>query len=363
MGKSLSAGYRTHIRGHVTDRVTCIKVKSVDGTILKGFTEHDLDLVIDVADGDGEITYKAMSGYIRTAIASDADFSVDNVDFEIVLDDLGIKKADMRAGRYDDAECKLFEVIHSNLALGIAKLKRGTIGEVKISEPSGGQAEFRDMHQAMTRNLVELVTPDCAFVDLGDFRCKVRLDPPVWTPTTAFTVRPAQDAGLGSVVKPTVFNDRHFKCTTAGTSGGTEPAWNTTLGGTTADGSVVWTTIRASTIEATVASVTDLRRIFTLTYSGDAPDAFLKLGLAKFTSGANAGLSKEVKNFEAAASDRITLFEELPFNLVVGDSLTISAGCDKLVPTCSVTFDNIDNMRAMPYVPGQDLILNFPDAR
>lgn len=363
MGKTLTAGYLTHIQGGATDRATCWKVKSVDGTILKGFTDHDRDLKIDVGDGDGEIIYTSASGYTRTAIASDADFSVDNVDFEIVLDDLGIKKTDLRAGRYDNAEVKIFEVIHSDLSLGIAKLKRGTIGEVKISEPSGGFAEFRDMHQALTQNLVELVTPDCAFVDLGDARCKVRLDPPVWLPTEPYTVRPAQDAGLGSVVKPPSFNDRHFKCVAKGTSGGSEPAWTTTLGGTTADGSVVWEAIRAMTIEATVASVIDLRRTFTLTYSGDAPDAHLRLGLAVFTSGANAGLKEEVKNFQTASSDRITLFEELPFNIEVGDALTISAGCLKDVPTCVEAFDNIDNMRAFPYVPGQDLILNFPDAR
>ena len=363
MGKTLSAGYITHINGRVTDRATCWKIKSVDGTILQGFTEHDRDLKVDVGDGDGEIIYKAATGYTRTAIASDAGFSVDNADLEIILDDLGIDKADLRAGRYDNAEVKIFEVIHSDLALGIAKLKRGRIGEVKISEPSGGIAEFRDMHQALTQNLVELVTPDCAFVDLGDNRCKVRLGPPPWAATTAYTVRPAQDAGLGSVVKPTVFNDRHYKCVTAGTSGGTEPSWNTTLGATTADGTVVWEAIRANTIEATVATLTDLRRIFTLTYAGEAPDAFLRLGLAVFTSGANAGLKEEVKKFEAGAGDKVTLFEELPFNLTIGDTLTITAGCDKRVPTCSVTFDNIDNMRAMPYVPGQDLILNFPDAR
>lgn len=362
MTKSLLSGYRAHLQQGVTERATCWKIKSADGSIILGFTDHDQDLTINIGDGD-IVTYKAATGYTRTAIASDADLSVDNLDLEIVLDDLGIKKADIRAGRYDDAEVKIFEVVHSNLALGFARLKRGRIGEVKIAEPSGGEAEFRDMHQALSQNLVELVTPDCAFVDLGDGRCKARLDPSVWLATTTYTVRPAQDAAKGSVVKPSVFNDRHFKCVTKGTSGGSEPAWNLSLGGQTNDGSVVWEAIRALTIEATVASLDDLRRVFRLSYSGDAPDDFLRDGLAAFTSGANAGLKKEVKKFEAAASDKVTLFEELPFDLAIGDSLTITAGCDKTVAECTATFDNIDNMRAMPYVPGQDLLLNFPDAR
>src|SRR6185295_3875805 len=35
---------------------------------------------------------------------------------------------------------------------------------------------------------------------------------------------------------------RVFECTTGGTTGASEPAWNTTIGGTTSDGSVTWTT-------------------------------------------------------------------------------------------------------------------------
>jgi hypothetical protein len=34
----------------------------------------------------------------------------------------------------------------------------------------------------------------------------------------------------------------HFECTTAGTTGGAEPSWNTTVGGATNDGTCVWTT-------------------------------------------------------------------------------------------------------------------------
>ncbi len=42
-------------------------------------------------------------------------------------------------------------------------------------------------------------------------------------------------------VVPTVSNGRCYECTTAGTSGITEPAWNTVLESATNDDTVVWT--------------------------------------------------------------------------------------------------------------------------
>lgn len=56
-----------------------------------------------------------------------------------------------------------------------------------------------------------------------------------WAASTAYS--------LGDKVRPLTSppSGKLFRCTTAGTSGGSEPTWNTTLGATTNDGSVVWT--------------------------------------------------------------------------------------------------------------------------
>ena len=56
-----------------------------------------------------------------------------------------------------------------------------------------------------------------------------------WAATTAYVV--------GDVVKATSGNETiYFHCTTAGTSGGSEPTWDTTVGNTTVDATVTWTT-------------------------------------------------------------------------------------------------------------------------
>ncbi len=54
-----------------------------------------------------------------------------------------------------------------------------------------------------------------------------------WAASTAYTV--------GEYVLPATPNGHLYKCTTAGTSNSTAPAWPTTSGATIADGTVVWT--------------------------------------------------------------------------------------------------------------------------
>ena len=59
-------------------------------------------------------------------------------------------------------------------------------------------------------------------------------DPPAWQASNAYS--------LGDPVRPTARTGYVFECTTAGTSGGSEPgSWPTTPGNTQADGSVTWT--------------------------------------------------------------------------------------------------------------------------
>lgn len=59
---------------------------------------------------------------------------------------------------------------------------------------------------------------------------------PEWVASTAYA--------LNDMVQPTTPNGYRYKCTTAGTSSGTEPAsWPLTVGSTVNDGTVVWTNI------------------------------------------------------------------------------------------------------------------------
>jgi uncharacterized phage protein (TIGR02218 family) len=164
--KTIGAGLAQHLAGEVTTLVTCWKIARRDGLVL-GCTDHVRDLEVE------GLTYRAASGYTRTAIRGTADLAVDNLDVESVFADEGISEEDLRAGRYDFAEVRMFLVNYVNVAQGILKLRRGWLGEVTIRD-GRYLAELRGMTQRLQMTVGEVYAPDCA-ADLGDARCGVDL--------------------------------------------------------------------------------------------------------------------------------------------------------------------------------------------
>ncbi len=246
---------------------------------VRGFTGHDEDLTID------GVLYQSTLGYSPESISQGANLQTDSIDLQGILqnaakmaiDNLtidGISDEDVIAGFYDGALIsKIFGVNYEDLSQGeIIYPISGRLGKVSLSRGTY-KAELANKAAPLQETLQGVYSNVCR-ADLGDDLdmsepehrlqqgkgCKVRLDPPVWRPSKAYTVRPAADAGLGSVVKPTIYIGRQFKCSTAGTSGLVEPAWNPTIGGTTIDGTAVWTTIEALTKNGVVYQAIDRRR-------------------------------------------------------------------------------------------------------
>ncbi|MFN7948387.1 MAG: DUF2163 domain-containing protein [Blastocatellia bacterium] len=115
--------------------------------------------------------------------------------------------------------------------------------------------------------------------------------------------------------------------------------------------------LTAFTHTATVSAVTD-RRTFTVSLSPGRADNYFAYGRAQFTSGANAGLAMEIR---ANAGNQITLLLPLRSQIAIGDSVTLSAGCDGERSTCRDKFQNVVNIRCEPDLPGYEKVLHFPD--
>lgn len=90
-------------------------------------------------------------------------------------------------------------------------------------------------------------------------------------------------------------------------------------------------------------------------------DGWFTAGRLLWTSGANAGLSVEVKTHAALpAAVRIDLWQAVPEGIAAGDAFTVTAGCDKRFATCRDRFANSANFRGFPHIPGNDFVIRYP---
>lgn len=110
----------------------------------------------------------------------------------------------------------------------------------------------------------------------------------------------------------------------------------------------------SATFPGTVTAVTS-RKSFTveLAASSTASDFSFAGGVITFTDGLNGSFFREVKGDPLTNSGVVTLWEELPANVQIGDAFTLEAGCDRLLSTCRDTFNNIVNFRGYGvFIPG-----------
>lgn len=112
--------------------------------------------------------------------------------------------------------------------------------------------------------------------------------------------------------------------------------------------------VRASfTTAATATVATDSQLRY---FSGNMAQAagYFDLGTVTFTSGANNGLSRTVRNHNSGGV--LILLSPLPAPVAVGDTFNILPGCDGLQSTCSGKFSNLVHFRGQPYIPQPETV-------
>jgi len=341
---SLDAAAEAHLTQTCATLAACLKITLINGTVF-GFTNYSQDLIIN------GVTFSSMSGQNITATETSTGFSVDSIDIETLKVITGIPVASILSGLFDHASFDYFLVNYLDFSMNFGILRRGKIGKI-TNERSQYAIELRGMMEAYKKRILDLYTAQC-IVDLGDAKCKVQLNPPVWTALTGFTIRASGLGESGGIVKPTAENRRHFKAVIAGTSGASEPSWDTVIGNTTVDGTVTWEAIQSLFLPGVVEQVsTATHRIFIDNSMVELDDFFLG-GKLTWLTGDNANRSFEVKRFKTVNSNKeleLILSTFLPIK--VGDTYTIQAGCSKRKDEdCIAKFDNIVNFRGYPLIP------------
>lgn len=229
MAKTISTPMMNHLAHAVTTIALCWQIIRTDGTIYS-FTSLDADLVIS------GVTYSSIAGFSNTAITTGSQGSVDNLEVVGYFTEGGITEQDLKNKLFNNASIFLFAVNWKDLSMGIIMLRSGWIGEY-VRAPNGAfMAELRGLTQALVTEFSNIFMPICR-ADLGDKLCKIPLEPAKWAPNTLY---PA-----GSYVQAATQPSDDLKValflSAGGESGGTEPTWDTTVGDTTTDHTITWT--------------------------------------------------------------------------------------------------------------------------
>lgn len=82
-------------------------------------------------------------------------------------------------------------------------------------------------------------------------------------------------------------------------------------------------------------------------------------GRLRWIDGANSGLSGAILR---SAGTELTLRDPPALAVETGELVEIIEGCDKLFATCIARFDNGENFRGEPHLPGNDLLTRYPGA-
>lgn len=169
-----------------------------DGVVL-GFTDHDQVLAFE------GISFRPDTGMAARAIVQAAGLSVDNSEADGILSDDAITELDLLAGRWDEAEVRLWDVDWTN-PMDRRLMFRGHLGEVSRSG-AAFRAELRGLSEPLNQPAGRVFHPLCA-ARLGDGACKVDLTAPgMFTDATILNV----GEGVEFQLEAAGFDDRWFE--------------------------------------------------------------------------------------------------------------------------------------------------------
>lgn len=164
--RTIPAPLLAHYAQPTTTLAWALKITRRDAQVF-GWTGHDRDVVLD------SVTYLSGPGLDVSSLVSSAGFAVDNAEITLLPDDAVITRADILAGRWDNAAFQLVRYNWATPSDGVDIVKRGTLGELR---PARGAyvAEPRGLRQSLQQPVGPVSTKTCR-ARLGDAMCGINL--------------------------------------------------------------------------------------------------------------------------------------------------------------------------------------------
>lgn len=166
MTKSISVNLKAEMTGALSKLATCMRLERTDGNVY-GFTTHDAPLTID------GVLYESAASFKPSDIASANNLDTDNLTIDGMLDSDTLTEDELRAGYWDYARFRIFQVNWSDLTMGDKKDRAGRLGNVSVHRQTF-VAELLGLMEAYAISIGELTSPTCR-ASLGDSRCKFDL--------------------------------------------------------------------------------------------------------------------------------------------------------------------------------------------
>jgi hypothetical protein len=357
--RSISAALLAHMQGDVRTLATLWTITRKDGAVY-GFTDLDRDITFN------GVVYHSAGGYTHSAIEAGSTLSTANLEMNALFDSSAITQADIEAGKFDFAAVTIALVNYNDLTMGAIQLNGGVLGQVQLFN-GRYSAELRGLAQVMQQDAGSVYSPTCR-ATFGDSKClfdtstvtfsgtvasvnnSVSFNDPSLTQTGPTTSVIDVDGHLIPTITP-------FTIQIVPPTGGAFAANN----GVRDTTGTYWTAGSISDKHYTVSGT----GLYTFDGAHDPGQqvfidysytlGYFAYGKVKWLTGANAGLTSEVKAF---APGVVTLALQPPNAIAAGDTYTITAGCDKLPGTCSGRFNNLIHFRGEPFIPGQDVMIS-----
>lgn len=333
-------------------------VTRVDGTVER-VTNATRD--VTTASPLSVVTWSAMGGLKAGVLTQRNDGTPPVMGFDITLQSSGkFRFRSVDRGLYERAHV-LVELTDVNDPTTKDFIFEGLmLGE--ISYNIAGQSSFELISKyAIPRDIfVKIFTLGCDHMFGDPLTCKVPIFP-YTLGSDLQDVERSEVIALGdrrrfrftSDGDPEDYADVYLEATVAGTTSGSAPTISSTVGATSTDGTVTWTT-RNAYARAVKISATDGIRTLTLDRDPDpralTDYAFYHPLKILFDTGEYAGRVFTGGNWDGAART-LQIYLQCPF-AAVNDWAYVAPGCDKTYDRCKDTFANTYNHGGNPFSLG-----------
>lgn len=294
--KSLTPAFTAHIREPVTTLAVCWRIEKNDGELVLG-TQHDRDIAVTVSQHaivDLTGVYRAQAAITGSDVRSGSDMSVDNMEVEGATP----------AAADTSGEVVIDLTVH-DIEAGTLDNAPVTVFLVNWNAPDDGQAILR-------RGRLGALARDSD----GRYRTEVR--------------------GLSQLLSQNIGFVYQETCNVV-RFGDSRCQFD----------------VDSIRIEAPITAVVSNKQ-FSIAEPVTAPPAGYPLGgEVLFLTGENTGYVREIKRTSVAGGSlTVELYEEMPADVVPGEEIQITPGCDRRWSTCRL-YNNLVNFRGWGlYIPG-----------